>query len=71
MYPNAKAGHFQDPVSLCITDRVAAHWAQRAKKTMIESATGMVKIGLPSPPTADLMVSCSESDDSSTPLPRL
>ena len=31
-----KTAHFHDPVSLLITANVAAHWAHRAKNTIID-----------------------------------
>ena len=45
MYVKLKSGHRQLPVSRRITAKVATHWAQRAKNTRTESATGMVNTG--------------------------
>src|SRR5260221_12772057 len=47
MYVKLKDDHHQLPVSRRITASVEAHWAQRAKKTMIESATGVLNSGRP------------------------
>ena len=42
MYEKLRIGQNQEFVSRRITNNVLTHWAQSAKKTMIETATGIV-----------------------------
>ena len=44
---NVNAGHRQLFVSRLITARAAAHWAQSAKKTISDNATGILNTGRP------------------------
>jgi hypothetical protein len=45
MYANVNSGQSQLFVSLRIVANVAAHCAHSAKKTMMDEATGTLKIG--------------------------